>query len=235
MMTARLSPPSTLRPRRRRLAVGLVLAGLSAAAVALNPPMWPVSVGLAVMIPVVDRVTVRRQPASKRNRTEVRVGQLLGTLERYGYRVMLNVPLRRRTADFVVMGPSGTYVVSLNAQPGRYRLTKSGWLTYNGRSVADVVGEGSTRVAEAKRILAEHGVKSPIQSLVALTATSLPDGPIDMGNVKILEAADLPAYISHRPERLAADQVLRIATALTPRREPQQPRERQDARVRATV
>ncbi len=232
-MIARSAPPSHHRPRRLRLAVGLGLAGLGAAAVALNPPMWPVSLGLAVAIPVVDRVTVRK-PGAKARRRDIRVGQLLGTLERYGYRVMLNVPLRRRTADFVVMGPSGTYVVTLNAQPGRYRLTKAGWLTYNGRTVADVVGEGSTRVAEAKRILAEHGVKSPVQSLVALTATSLPDGAIDMGNVKILEATDLPAYIKHGPERLAADQVLRIATALTPRREPQ-PRQHHDDRVRAAV
>ena len=231
-MTARPAPPSSHRPRRLRLAVGLGLAGLGAVAVALNPPMWPVSLGLAAAIPVVDR-TVRRQPSGKGRKHEVRVGQLLATLERYGYRVMLNVPLRRRTADFVVMGPSGTYVVTLNAQPGRYRLTKSGWLTYNGRTVADVVGEGSTRVAETKRLLAEQGVKSPVQSLVALTSTSLPDGPIDMGNVKILEAADLPAYIKHGPDRLAADQVLRIATALTPRREPQQPRQAHDDRVRA--
>ena len=232
-MTARPAPPSSHRPRWLRLAVGLGLAGLGAAAVALNPPMWPVSLGLAAAIPVVDRVTVRRQPSAKGRGNEVRVGQLLATLERYGYRVMLNVPLRRRTADFVVMGPSGTYVVTLNAQPGRYRFTKAGWLTYNGRTVADVVGEGSTRVAETKRILAEHGVKSPVQSLVALTSTSLPDGPIDMGNVKLLEAADLPAYIKHGPDRLAADQVLRIATALTPRREPQQTRQAHDARVRA--
>jgi hypothetical protein len=233
-MTARHATSSHHRPRRLRLAVGLGLAGVGAAAVALNPPMWPVSLGLAVAIPVVDRVTVRK-PGAKARKKDVRVGQLLGTLERYGYRVMLNVPLRRRTADYVVMGPSGTYVVTLNAQPGRYRLTKAGWLTYNGRTVADVVGEGSTRVAETKRILAEHGVKSPVQSLVALTATSLPDGAIDMGNVKILEAADLPAYIKHGPERLAADQVLRIATALTPRRESQQPRQRHDARVSAAV
>jgi len=232
-MTARLAPPSSHRPRRLRLAVGLGLAGLGAVAVALNPPMWPVSLGLAAAIPVVDRVTVRRQPSAKGR--EVRVGQLLATLERYGYRVMLNVPLRRRTADFVVMGPSGTYVVTLNAQPGRYRFTKAGWLTYNGRTVADVVGDGSTRVAETKRILAEHGVKSPVQSLVALTSTSLPDGPIDMGNVMILDAADLPAYIKHGPDRLAADHVLRIAAALTPRREPQRQRQPHDAHVRALV
>jgi len=232
-MTARSAPPSSHRPRRLRLGVGLGLAGLGAAAVALSPPMWPVSLGLAAAIPVVDRVTVRRQPSAKGR--EVRVGQLLATLERYGYRVMLNVPLRRRTADFVVMGPSGTYVVTLNAQPGRYRFTKAGWLTYNGRTVADVVGDGSTRVAETKRILAEHGVKSPVQSLVALTSTSLPDGPIDMGNVMILEAADLPAYIKHGPDRLAADHVLRIATALTPRREPQRQRQPHDAHVRALV
>ena len=232
-MTARSAPPSSHRPRRLRLGVGLGLAGLGAAAVALNPPMWPVSLGLAAAIPVVDRVTVRRQPSAKGR--EVRVGQLLATLERYGYRVMLNVPLRRRTADFVVMGPSGTYVVTLNAQPGRYRFTKAGWLTYNGRTVADVVGDGSTRVAETKRILAEHGVKAPVQSLVALTSTSLPDGPIDMGNVKILEAADLPAYIKHGPDRLAADHVLRIATALTPRREPQRQRQPHDAHVSALV
>lgn len=233
-MTVRPEPPSHHRPRRLRLAVGLGLAGLGAAALALNPPMWPVSLGLAVAIPVVDR-SVRKQPGAKGGRQDVRVGQLLGTLERYGYRVMLNVPLRRRTADFVVMGPSGTYVVTLNAQPGRYRLTKAGWLTYNGRTVADVVGEGSTRVAETKRILAEHGLKSTVQSLVALTSTSLGEGPIDMGNVKIIEAADLPAYIKSRAERLAPDQVLRIATALTPRREPQLPRERRDAQIHAAV
>ena len=208
-----------LWPRRARFAVGLGLAGAGVVAVALNPPLWPVSVGLA-MIPVVDRVTVRRTPAARNGRPDQRVGQLLGTLERYGYRVMANVHLRLKTADYVVVGASGVYVVTLNARPGRYRLTKTGWLTYNGRNVTDVVGQGSTRVAEARRILLEHGAESPVQCLVALTATSLSAGLIDMGNVKILEAADLPAYIQHRSERLAGDQVVRVAAALAPRREP---------------
>ena len=163
------------------------------------------------------------------------MGQLLATLERYGYRVMLNVPLRRRSADFVVMGPSGTFVVTLNAQPGRYRLTKAGWLTYNGRTVADVVGEGGHPRGrdQAHPCRARSEVPGAVARGPALTSTSLPDGPIDMGNVKILEAADLPAYIKHGPDRLAADQVLRIATALTPRRESRRPSQAHDARVRA--
>lgn len=138
----------------------------------------------------------------------------LAGLDPRAYRILEKLHHRRGVIEHVVVGAAGVFTIRPNHQPGRFRLNRAGWLTYNGRKVGDVVGPSSVEVAEVRRRLRAAGVHSPVHGLVVLTGTRLPDGPIEMGTTTIVESADVASFIRRGRPRLDQSQVVRVAAAV---------------------
>lgn len=128
--------------------------------------------------------------------------------------VIRDVELHRGWVGHVLVCPGGIYVLEPRRWRGAVKLSGSRLVGGTGTAAAirDVL-EDATKV---RRRLAASGVVRGVGAVIALTDTTLPDGPIALRELDVVEAAVLPAWIRGRKFRLEPLEIEQIRHALTP-------------------
>jgi hypothetical protein len=145
---------------------------------------------------------------------EEAVARILDRLEPRGFHTIHDLDVGRGNVDHVVVGPTGVFAIETKARRGRFYLRKGGRLMVSGHDGGAITRQAIGEAREIRRRLTDAGTPVWVESVVALTATTLPKGPINLSNVSVIEIADLEAFITDRPPRLSPVTVARAVGAI---------------------
>lgn len=129
--------------------------------------------------------------------------------------VIRDVHVHRGWVGHVVVCPGGVYTIEPRRWRGRVRL-RSGQLSRSGLGTDAAIRDALEGAARIRRRLASSGIVRNVGAVIALTDTTLPDGPIDLRTLEVVEASQLPDWVRGRRFRLPPIEVQAINEALTP-------------------
>jgi hypothetical protein len=210
-------PAQYLREKTRAFLVAssLVILGGVLVAVAVGTP-WPLAVAFVVAtvawagrddLPYFHRIV---QGAVG----EETVAALLAPLEAEGFVVLHDLDIGRGNVDHVVVGPTGIFVVETKAWTGRVYLKPGPRLMCGARVEDRTISQVLAEVFEVRRRLRHVGMDGWVEAFVALTATRLPKGEIDLRGVRVVEAGAIPDAIRASRPRFTETQVARAAAVI---------------------
>jgi hypothetical protein len=134
--------------------------------------------------------------------------------------VLRDVLVHLGRVGHVVVCPGGVYVI----EPRRWRgsvTLRGGRLVRSGVGTNATIREVLEAATRIRRRLASCGVVRQVGAVIALTDTTLPDGPIDLRAVEVVEASMLPDWVRGRRRRMQPLEISAIVEALTPHDEVQ--------------
>jgi hypothetical protein len=211
------APAQSLREQTRRFAaVGSAVVAFAALIGTLLGGPWPlmlaVSIAAAAFLWRDDLVVVHRRVQGAVG--EETVGALLAPLEAEGFVVVHDLDTGRGNVDHVVVGPTGIFVIETKAWTGRVYLKPGPRLMCGAREEDRTISQVLAEVFEVRRRLRHVGMDGWVEAFVALTATRLPKGEIDLRGVRVVEAAAIPDAIRASRPRFTETQVARAAAVI---------------------
>jgi hypothetical protein len=127
--------------------------------------------------------------------------------------IVRDVHVHQGWVGHVAICLGGVYVIEPRRWRGSVRMRR-GRLAHRGANAAiEQALDGATRI---RRRLASSGIVRTVGAVVALTDATMPDGPMDLRAVEVVEAAVLPAWIRGRRPRLQPIELEAIREVLTP-------------------
>jgi nuclease-like protein len=144
---------------------------------------------------------------------EEEVDRLADELESEGFEVLREVEVRNGRVRHVVVGPTGVFAIE----------TRSWWPLYltfrdlfSKRSLdtdqqLELVCRAGVELSERLRAF---GIDRGVETLVVLTRVSLPNGPIRMRHLTLIDTPTVKSFVQARGERLSANQVSMAAAAI---------------------
>lgn len=114
--------------------------------------------------------------------------------------------------DFVVVGPSGVYVIETRDWRGNVYQATKGRLMCNGQDRSSAIDQAIAEAGELRRRLEPLGVRS-VDAIVAL-ADARVRHPMTFRRVRVTSARDAVTLIRSAPVRLTREQVARVSSAL---------------------
>jgi hypothetical protein len=211
------APAQTLREHTRRsAAVGSAVVAFAALIGALLGGPWPVmlavSIAAATLLWRDDLLVVQRQVQGAVG--EETVAALLAPLEAEGFVVLHDLDTGGGNVDHVVVGPTGIFVIETKAWTGRVYLEPGPRLMCGAREEDPTIAQVLAEVFEVRRRLRHVGMDGWVEAFVALTATSLPMGEIDLRGVRVVEAGAVPDAVRASRRRFTETQVARAAAVI---------------------
>lgn len=176
---------------------------------------WALLAGAA--IPVVDRIgwrralSIGRAPAAGAG--QERVAGLLSQLEPHGYRVLHDVDAGEGNIEHVVVGPTGVFAVGTTTYTGSAHASRSR-LMQRGGEIHSAMEQARAEAAEVKNRLLRAGIRSWVESVVAVTDGRLPRGPILRPGVTVMGAEDVASFVLEGRNALAPGDVPRAVAAI---------------------
>ncbi len=178
------------------------------------PPrvMLAVSIAAATLLWRDDLLLVQRRVQGAVE--EETVAALLAPLEADGFVVLHDLDTGRGNVDHVVVGPTGIFVLETKAWTGRVYLKPGPRLMCGAREEDRTISQVLAEVFEVRRRLRHVGMDGWVEAFVALTATRLPKGEIDLRGVRVVEAGAIPDAIRASRPRFTETQVARAAAVI---------------------
>jgi hypothetical protein len=194
-------------------------SGLALGLVALVPfhhRLWPMSLLMVGVAPVVDRLAINRErpQTGRRARLEEPIASRLAELEGNGYKILRHVETGRNRIDHVIVGPTGVFVVRVNTWPGRFSLRRDGWFLHTRGDAGELVWDVAQEVMAVRARLRANGLVGQGQGLVAVTRSSMAEPVIHMGRVTFVESGRVIDYITTRRPALSADEINEAAAGI---------------------
>ena len=129
--------------------------------------------------------------------------------------VLRDVHVHRGWVGHVVVCPGGVYVIEPRRWRGKVQL-RGGKLVRTGFGADAAIKEALESATRIRRRIASSGIMRNVGAVIALTDASLPDGPIDLRTLEVVEASQLPDWVRGRRFRLQPIEREAIKEALTP-------------------
>jgi hypothetical protein len=149
-----------------------------------------------------------------RSQQEDRFAELLRGLTREGFAVLRHVGTGNGAGpiDYVVVGPSGVFVIETRDWRGNVHQATKGRLMCNGQDRSSTIEQAIAEAGEIRRHLEPLGVRS-VDAIVAL-ADARVRHPMTFRRVRVTSARDALALIRNAPARLTREQVARVSSAI---------------------
>jgi hypothetical protein len=147
-------------------------------------------------------------------RGEEAVGRLLAPLEAAGFQVFHDIATGHGNIDHVVVGSTGVFAIETKAWTRSVYRGPGGVLMCGGFDQTAAVNQARAEAMELKRRVALSGSSVWVKPIIALSATRLRQGPIEIGDVHVLDAEAVASYIQDRKPVLGVREIGRAAHAI---------------------
>ncbi|MFN2590433.1 MAG: nuclease-related domain-containing protein [Actinomycetota bacterium] len=155
------------------------------------------------------------RPWSKVLRRDESLADLLAALEPLGYAVLHDVETDGGTADHVVVGPSGVFVIQTRTWRGNVHQATRGRLMCDGKDRSEAVDHAIAVTAAIGRRLDGIGVRW-VNAILAVSDARVRH-PMTFRRVRVTSGRDAVALILNAPERLTRPEVARAGSMLARR------------------
>jgi hypothetical protein len=199
----------------RWFAYGALVGVAIVAAIPLHHRLWPVSVLALAAIPIAERAAGRTRPRSRTRPSDREpVPSRLAALEGDGFHVLNQIDAGNHRLEQVVVGPTGVFVVHVNTWPGRFFMRRDGWFSHTRGDAGELVWDVTREVMAVKARLRAKRLGTPVQGLVAVTASKMEEPVIHMGRVTFVDAERVVDYVTSRRRSLSPEQVSKAAAGI---------------------